>query len=330
MKALLLLLFILLSSCLSSPAAPDQRIITDPNSLYPDQDYLIALGSGDSRRDAEQDAMGGLARIFKSEIVVDTQSRESYRSLIADNSELSELETKLVQNISIAANQELINVKYSDAFVDQLGAVHIVAYLDRAETGGIYRELIRKNDMRIENFRASARSAESQLISHAFIQAAYVISLANEVLIEQLGIIDPGMEIQIRNSLAEIEEQRLELQSGLRFRIEIDDDDGQVTAFLREELSQRGFAFADDGLLTVRGSIALQPTGDSGEYETIIWELILNLVDENDHIIATVERTNRERALDLDTARLLAMKTVKEIIRTDLMKQLFDYFTTLL
>lgn len=299
------------------------------NNIYSDEDYLTAAGTGDTVRDAQDDAIAALARIFSTRVKVDTNVTESYRSLISDDSEYSEKEVELIDSINITANQELINVKFSEAESDDLGRVHVIAYLDRSETGAIYQGLIRKNNTRLENFRERSRSATGKLAAYAYIQASYTIALANEGLIEQLRIINPDMLGIPLSSLADIEVEYRELQSGVDFRIEIEGDDaGQVEAFIAGVLGRFGFVTSTDALLAISGSLDLIPSS-SDKYETIIWTLIMNLVDEADRSIASVEATNREQGLDQASARALAMRTIRQTIEAELAGQLFAYLTDL-
>jgi len=295
-------------------------------AAYPDADYLAAAGSGDTAREAQDDAAAALARIFSARVAVDTNVTEAYRSLISGGTEYTEQELEVVDNIRVSADQELINVKFSDARSDELGQFHVVAYMNRQETGNIYRGLISKNNSRLENYRELSRFSEGTLTAYSYINAAYLIALANEQLLEQLRIINAGMAgaltIQL-TSLVDIEAEYRQLQSELRFQVSIEGDtDGQVTAFISAELSRLGFSTDSNGSLAVNGSLSFN-TSSTERYETVIWNLILNLIDENDRIIAAVEAMNRDQALDAPTAQALALRTIRETIESELISQLF-------
>ncbi|MGI9256667.1 MAG: hypothetical protein ACR2PY_07005 [Salinispira sp.] len=328
---MVIVLFALLFSCATAQPdqslgdiAPEEGLIS--GDMYPEAEYLTAVGSGDTRRAAEEDAVGNLARIFGSEVAVDTRIVDTYRSLAADDTEYTEREMELVDNIHVQARQELINVRFSEPVSDPSGLVSIIAYLNRDETGSIYADLIRANNKRIESFRESAESADSLMTAYARLNAAHVIAVVNERLGGQLQIIAPEMISPSGASLEDIERERQSLQSEMVFRVDVEgDDDGQIAAFIGEGISRLGFSTADDGLLAVQGS--LQLTMSSGRYETVIWNIVLNIVNEAGSIIATVEETNREQAAEANMARMLALRTVKTVVDTDLMSQLFANLT---
>ena len=72
-----------------SPAAQASRGGSDlpdwylnPGEVYPDGTYLVSVGTGDTRRAAEQQAMAGLAQSFEASIQVDVTTQERYRDLV--------------------------------------------------------------------------------------------------------------------------------------------------------------------------------------------------------------------------------------------------------
>lgn len=50
----------------------------NPQSVYPNEVFLTAVGTGDTRRDAEQQALAGLSQIFEAQVQVDARTSERY------------------------------------------------------------------------------------------------------------------------------------------------------------------------------------------------------------------------------------------------------------
>ena len=67
MKTYCLFAVLFLAGCASQHAEPPAWIL-NPQSTYPAAQYLSAVGEGDSRRAAENNAAAGLSRIFESQI----------------------------------------------------------------------------------------------------------------------------------------------------------------------------------------------------------------------------------------------------------------------
>ena len=115
----------------------------NPHKKYPDAQYLVAIGAGDTRRDAENIAAGNLSRIFESKIKVDHTMKERYKSLSKGTKFVSEeLATESNENVNIKSDQSLINVQFGESYTDKSARIHVLAYLNRKETATIYTEKI--------------------------------------------------------------------------------------------------------------------------------------------------------------------------------------------
>ncbi len=333
---LMLLIFPALASC--SSTRPLTRN-AEGGEKYPETEYLTAEGSGSSRRAAEEDAVKNLARIFRSTIETDTRALESYRSLTRGGSEFTEREAEVINSISIRANQELINVKFSAPVTDSSGLIHLTSYINREETGTIYRDIIRKNSLRISAFQNSAQSADSLIRAYAHTYAAHVTALMNERLAEQLLIINPDIHrslssVLLHGSSAEIEVNMASLLTEMIFHVDVEGDDGTIASFIAGELRSLGFyTDGNDGSDENGENAALRIWGNfnvnmfSGRYETIMWNVVLALVDENGRSSVFMDAADREQALDEDTVKALALQSIKKRITTDFTQKFSDYLT---
>ena len=156
--------------------------------------YLTAIGEGDSRTDAEQNAAGNIAKIFESVVKTDETIRQRYQELITENDINYNDMTDIQKNVNIKSKQTLYNLQFGESFTDNIGKVHVLAYLNRTLTADIYEEKIMKNAERIKYYSSLSRNAKDRLYAYASINAAGTVALANETLLEQLKIISPGYE----------------------------------------------------------------------------------------------------------------------------------------
>ena len=151
MKKVLLvsILLTLLLSCAVQAKSKRKNIkpewLTNPKSLYPEQMYLTAIGEGDSRTDAEQNAAGNIAKIFESVVKTDETIRQRYQELITENDINYNDMTDIQKNVNIKSKQTLYNLQFGESFTDNIGKVHVLAYLNRTLTADIYEEKIMKN-----------------------------------------------------------------------------------------------------------------------------------------------------------------------------------------
>ncbi|MBI9020867.1 MAG: LPP20 family lipoprotein [Verrucomicrobia bacterium] len=163
----------------------------NPKSAYPEAQYLTAIGEGDSRRAAENNAAAGLSRIFESRIhAVETLSETTTetRGAVERFDQFSELRA----NIQIGSEQELLNIQFGEAFTDRRGRVHAAAFIPRAETAAIYRKRISEGSSAIILLTRLSDTAVSPVEKYAFRRAAVRKALENDRSIAQLDIIDPS------------------------------------------------------------------------------------------------------------------------------------------
>ena len=139
----------------------------NPQSVYPDDTYLTAVGTGDSRRDAEQQALSSLSQIFEAEVSVDSRMSERYRELMNSEGTMSESELQLAQTTNVQSNQTLLNVQFGEAAVDDSGRVHVIAYLERLPTAQVYRDLVMRNGQQVERFMTEADASDGLIREYA-------------------------------------------------------------------------------------------------------------------------------------------------------------------
>ncbi len=77
---LALFLSLLFTGCAGTPKPPDW-VTGLKTAGYPDEQFLIGIGQADSRPVAEERAYAAVSRIFKAEVISQSQDWESYLSL---------------------------------------------------------------------------------------------------------------------------------------------------------------------------------------------------------------------------------------------------------
>lgn len=337
------LVSLLIASCASGPAPasstsagggggsedyPDWYL--NPQSVYPDDVYLSAVGTGDSRRDAEQQAMASLSQIFESEIRVDSRTQERYRELATAEGNLSESEVQLAQNTSVRSNQTLLNVQYGEAAVDETGRVHVIAYIERNPTAQVYRNLIQKNADQVTSFLGESQSSGDIIRRYAFLSAAGVVASSNEVLLNQLDIIQPGFSqtVPLGYNYEQILQERVDLASQMRVSIAIaNDEGGRITDVIREALSEERFPIgAQSPMLRVTGSVNVTPLELSGDFKSVNWVLTLDMAGPDGSSLVTYNNEDRASGVTIDSARAFAFQDIEEAVADDFVGAMRRYF----
>jgi hypothetical protein len=120
-----------LFSCVSAP-----EWYRDINEVYPQERFIAYRGQGDTRIQAENAALGGIAGYFESEIITIQKTSAGW---------LNEEEDRLTEVSTIVASQiGLIAVRYAEDTWKTLPQAKytIVAYIDREEAWTMYRPVV--------------------------------------------------------------------------------------------------------------------------------------------------------------------------------------------
>jgi hypothetical protein len=303
----------------------------DPKSVYPEEEYLSAIGSGDTRRSAEQDALGALSQIFEARVSVDNRINERYREIAGASGTISESDIRLANSVNVQSDQRLVNVQFGESFADSEGRVHVIAYMDRLATGRLYRELIQKNGEQIERFLTEAESADSIVRRFALVSAANVVAQNNRGLVDQLQIISSPLAntLQLPYDEQRVTERRADVASQMAYRVDVAGGAGaRVAEVVGDALSSEGFVVAADGPLGVTGSVELEPS-EGGRYEEVRWYLNLEFVGPAGDTLVAFTEQDRASGVSQDAARSFAYSDMEEVARENFVGQIIEYFDSL-
>jgi hypothetical protein len=302
----------------------------NPQSVYPDNKYMTALGSGDTRRAAEQSALGALSQRFEAKVTMDMQTQDRYRELITSGGGgYTEQEMAVNQGINVQSNQTLVNVQFGEAAVDEQGRVHVIAYLERAPTGKLYQELIRKNGEKVASFLAEAQASDEKIRRYAYLSAAATVAAGNEMLIEQLRIIAPGYEKQLGlpYEVNEVNKRRADAASGMKAAVAIQGDEGsRITSVVKEALGELRFPMGQPATIKVEGSVSLQEAGGRADFKTVNWVLALTMYGPDGSSIVSYNNQDDASGVSVDTARSFAYDDMEEDVQKQFIGALRDYF----
>ena len=313
------LLILSLASCVSpggSASAPAQggagpagelpEWYLDPQIVYPTETFLTAIGSGDTRRDAEQQALAGLSQVFEAEVRVDQRTSERYSEIMGAQGNMSESEVRLAQDTNVRSNQTLLNVQFGEAAVDDLGQVHVIAYIERLPTARVYSDLIETNGEQVELFLDESEAGGGLVRSYAYLSAAAVVSQANEVLREQLRIIAPGFSqmVSLGYEPDVVLQRRADLATRMRVAVQIaGDDTGRIEGLIREALSEERFPTGDeDPVLQVRGAMRIEDGESNNDFLSVRWSLTLDMSGPDGNTLVTFDEQSRASAISREAA----------------------------
>lgn len=327
-KIILPLFLLILSGCKNlTGGAPDW--VANPKAAYPENQYLVAVGEGDTRRAAENAADANLSRIFESNIESDERMVDQTR----ETNKAFERTTDFTADINILSSQTLFNIQHAEAWHDRNGRVHAVAYLDRRETAAIYRGRIDDLAACVHFLLAQAGQAADPLKKYAALRAAARTAAENDLLLRQLKIIHPPSVASatpgysnntIRKALADTAQQ-------IRVQIQINgDDERRMAAVLEELITRYGFVVGTPALLDITGRIAVSDTGQrTAGLVFVRYELSAQIKDATGTVLAAINNKGREGHVSLEEARVRSFRTLETAIKATGAQRLDAYFDSL-
>ena len=301
----------------------------DARAVYPEDRYLSAVGSGDTRAEAERQALAALAQQFSVGIVVDAQTQQRYRHVATATGTVEELELDLVQTVQIDSAQRLLNIRLGEAAVDSLGMVHVIAYIERAPTGRLYADLIRRNSEQTARLMDEMEQSASQLRRYALSGAASALAAGGETLLQQLRIIDPNTASRVVIPFQFDTLNRLHAEQTALVRTAVEtrgDDAARVATVVRQEISRRGFPVVNtDTVLHVRTEVRSEPIDVSARIHTIAWEVSSVVQNDRREILLSVASSGTSSGSSATAALAFASRDIDAMITNTFAQRLQEY-----
>ncbi|MEI6891959.1 MAG: LPP20 family lipoprotein [Pontiella sp.] len=325
---LLILPLLSLSGCLTHPNK-EPEWVSNPKIAYPENLFLVALGTGDTRRAAENSAAASLARIFESHI----ESYEQLHNQFRETTTHFEYTSDFSSDIQIISSQTLFNIQHAEAWKDPLNRYHAVAYLNRRDTAEIYRDKISVETTRVNFLKAELKKSDDLLTTYATLRAANAHAKEAAQLLRQLQVIHlrsvpdatPSYSLnQLRKALADTAKQ-------IKVQIEVDgDEDQRMMATLQAFMTRYGFVIGEPMVLGIQAAVEITDTGERAQGLVFVrYELMLQIKDSNGDVLITVHDQGREAHKTMDQARIRSFRTLENAIKAGGSQRLDTYFDSL-
>lgn len=337
LSGIVIILIIACSPAQNKATQPSQKYpswIDNPSRLYPSNVYLTGIGSGDTRKNAENDAYASLAKIFSVEIKVNQSTLENYLEQEVDGQYKSTFSSLLLGKTSAKSHQELKNIKIDRTFFsEQKGIYYAIAVLDRSETAALYKSEISRNNQKIEEYYARFQQSQHKLQRLNFLNKSISLTQMNALLGEQYRIISGRDAEQPPIADSALKAQQLELLDQIVFSVKSEQQESrEITAYLKETLSNMGFK-AQDGPadFIIKYNFTSEQTDiNRADAYALDWRLHIDMQDiQNNRELKTFTVNKRTTALNEQAAQTRMMRTLKKVITIDFHKQLINYFNSM-
>jgi hypothetical protein len=328
-----LILLYLVVGC-ASGKTPDW--VNGPKSVtYPDQQYMIGVGQGDTRGVAEERAYAALARIFKAEIISQSKDWESYVNVERKGASQTERKLTIETMTNISTDKMLQNVRIADTWKDsRTGVYSALAVLERATAAASLSHRISELDEAVGQDVTNSRQEIDKLLKLRQLHRGIRTLLTREAFNSDLRVIS-GRTLTAPFSVTDLNSE-LErfLTEHLHITVDVHGDQADsvrqaiVDTLIREGLSvTTGIALAvDPPDLVINGEIRIWPADlPDPKFRYVRWcaDFIM-LSTGSQRIVGTIARSGREGHLNYREAANRALFVLKQDISSALVKSFAD------
>lgn len=312
--------------------APDW--VHGPSSRYPREQYLTAVGSGESRGSAEEDARGELARIFRADIDSRVSAYEKYFQVRGGGKAEVTDEVSLANLTTVSAKMVIEGSEIAEVFRQKkTGQYFTLAILDRAKAARILRDRILRLDDEIAALRHRADGAEDKLAKLRYLKRTIPKFVFRDASDSELRIVDlRGGGVPGQGCADEVKSQIDQLLAkDVAIGVSVDGAGAdELRTSVLKELSRLGLPVAPgtpDGTFDLRLDIhsTFEVTKRTQDFFDTRWAIRSRLLDRSGKELKTVQREIKGGYVDLAQAERLVLAEVKEKIPVALAQQVDDY-----
>ncbi len=300
--------------------------ITNPTSPYPEQEYLVGVGEGDTPKAAEDRAYGVIARIFKAEIDSRTTELEKYLQIETKGKTEVQRHVAIEEMTKVTSEKVLENVKIAERWQDKTTArYYALAAINRSHAAAVLRERVNSLDAEAKGLIKTAKETADKFEKIKTLRKAIRALISRDVYNTDLRVVNPagkGLE-----NLINLTDITLELEVFLakEFNVYVavaGDNSSTVKKAVIDGLSREGFsvlrkeAEANMADLLIIGEAALWKADiPDPKWKYVRWCSDFQLIDtKNGKTFGNISRSGKEGHLTLSEAENKAMRVMQKEI----------------
>jgi hypothetical protein len=300
--------------------------LQNPKAVYPESNYLVAIGEGDSRRGAENAAAANLARIFEAHI----QSEERFSENTEETLKTFSHTVNYASDVNILSDQTLNNIQHAEAWLNpETGRMHAVAYLDRIATAAILREKIDAISSGIDFCRIQSRAADDPVHRYSLLRSALQLVVEKERLVSQLRIVHPRSisGVPLGYSVRQLSQECIEAAQQVRVSIHVHNDvNDQLAASLKKLVTQYGFTVGPPAELLLKGTLSIEDLPPKAQLYFVRYQFDLEIAMKTGEVILSMQENGREAHQTASSTRQRAIRTLQGAIERNGTIRLNRYF----
>jgi hypothetical protein len=174
--------------------------VDSPEAVYSRSSFVAAVGSGNSRDQAEKNAFAALSSIYSFSLKADQTITHSYQEMVKNGQTADWYEgASLEESIRTSTAMDLVGAAIRDVWSD--GSIfYAVAVMENAQTARLYAQMIRDNQRIIDTLTDIPAANRNNMDGLARFQFATTLAEANKVFANVLSVIDAPVPAEMRQS----------------------------------------------------------------------------------------------------------------------------------
>lgn len=269
MKKILTLLLILSIAACSSNQQP--QWLNQPSKVYPESQYLSAVGQGRDVEQAKQIALANLSRIFSVSITEEQIDKSSF------STEQGKAHTEVSRFISAKASQQLKGADIKEVYQDAQGQSYAVAVLEKLPAAKAFRDSIRQLDRKVSgNLSYAKNEAPNFFKALKALEQAHLAQQQREndnrslVVVANKGIISQTTSADIENLIK---------TSLATLSFKINSDNAFIAKQLSASAANLGVTLSQSSSVELSGKIEQQPPLSQGGWFWLRGNIHISVAD---------------------------------------------------
>jgi hypothetical protein len=164
----------------------------DQDAEYPISHYIAAMGGGNSRTAAENQAISNLSFYFQTSVEIRNKMLVEYNEIMKNGQTDFSQRVKVIQSAIISSQTEFLGIKFAPGYQDGQGNFFALAYINRGEAIGIYDAKIQFNLALIQDLLDTAEKGNDPLSALGKLKKARGISRIHEEYAKMVSVINPA------------------------------------------------------------------------------------------------------------------------------------------
>ncbi|MFQ5454586.1 MAG: LPP20 family lipoprotein [Nitrospirota bacterium] len=304
--------------------------------FYPQIEYLIGVGYGDTIDKAEKEAYASISKIFLVRVTQHTMERE--RHIQDEKGGKIEIvrQVDIDQITNISTDKILEDVTISERWFDKASNIHyVLATLNRSHASLFLKEKISLLDKKTAELIGIADNSTEKLHRIRSLKRAVNALLLRDIYNSDLIIINPeGKGVKEKISIIDISNRLEEILSReLNIVLEIEgDNDNRLNRYIMEAIGKRGLSVKDGKNteeidIKIKGRIYIKDAGiDDPPWKYLRWEASFSITDiKRGKIFGSITKSGREGALSKERAKNKVFKALQDKVADEIGKRLTDF-----